>query len=67
MKNGLGLFFGGFAVIGLSAAAVVIAAHSQLGSLQQYKDPVEETLHPASLSGLADRGRANWIDRKSVV
>lgn len=62
MKNGLALFFGGFAVIGLSAAAVVIAAHSQFGSLTQYKDPVEETLHPAPLSGMADRGRMVYQD-----
>ncbi len=62
MKNGLVLFFGGFAVLGLSAAAVLLAAHNQFGSLTQYKDPVEETLHPAPLTGLADRGRMVYQD-----
>lgn len=67
MKNGLGLFFGGFAVIGISAAAVLFAAHNQLGSLTQFKDPVEETLHPAPLTGLADRGRAVYQDLGCVA
>jgi cytochrome c oxidase cbb3-type subunit II len=62
MKNGLVLFFGGFAVLGLSWAAVLLSAHNQFGSLTQYKDPVEETLHPAPLSGIADRGRLVYQD-----
>jgi len=62
MKNGLVLFFGAFAALALSTAAVVIAAHKQLGSLTQYKDPVEETLFPAPLTGLADQGRAVYQD-----
>lgn len=62
MKNGLVLFFGAFAALALSTAAVVFAAHKQLGSLTQYKDPVEETLFPAPLNGLADQGRAVYQD-----
>lgn len=62
MKNGLVLFFGGFAVIGLSAAAVLLGAHNQFASLTQYKDPVEETLHPTPLTGMADRGRLVYQD-----
>ncbi len=67
MKNGLGLFFGSFAVIGVSAAAVLLAAHNQLGSLTQYKDPVEETLFPAPLPGMADRGRQVYQDLGCVA
>ncbi len=62
MKNGLALFFGAFAVLALSTGAVLYSAHKQLGSLTQYKDPVEETLHPAPLTGLADQGRAVYQD-----
>lgn len=62
MKNGLVLFFGGFAVIGLSWAGVLLSAHNQYAGLTQYKDPVEETLHPAPLSGIADRGRLVYQD-----
>ncbi|MDP1579269.1 MAG: cbb3-type cytochrome c oxidase subunit II [Candidatus Didemnitutus sp.] len=62
MKNGLTLFVGAFAVIGLSSVAVLFSAHNQFGGLTQYKDPVEETLHPAPLSGIADRGRLVYQD-----
>lgn len=62
MKNGLVLFFGGFAVLALSWAGVLLSAHNQFASLTQYKDPVEETLHPAPLTGLADRGRLVYQD-----
>ncbi|WP_415908437.1 cbb3-type cytochrome c oxidase subunit II [Oleiharenicola sp. Vm1] len=62
MKNGLALFFGAFAVLALSTGAVLYSAHKQLGSLTQYKDPVEETLYPAPLTGLADQGRAVYQD-----
>lgn len=62
MKNGLALFFGAFAVIAISTAAVVYSAHYQLASLTQYKDPVEETLFPAPLTGLADQGRVVYQD-----
>jgi cytochrome c oxidase cbb3-type subunit II len=62
MKNGLALFFGAFAVLGLSWAGVLLSAHNQLAGLTQYKDPVDETLHPAPLSGIADRGRLVYQD-----
>jgi len=62
MKNGLALFFGAFAVLAFSWAGVLLSAHNQLGSLTQYKDPMDETLHPAPLSGLADRGRMVYQD-----
>ena len=62
MKNGLALFFGVFAVRALSWAGVLLSAHNQLGSLTQFKDPVEESLHPAPLSGIADRGRMVYQD-----
>ncbi|MCM2276250.1 MAG: cbb3-type cytochrome c oxidase subunit II [Candidatus Didemnitutus sp.] len=62
MKNGLVLFFGAFAALALSTGAVLFAAHNQLASLKQYKDPIEETLHPAPLPGLADRGRMVYQD-----
>lgn len=62
MKNGLALFFGAFAIVALSTGAVLYSAHRQLGSLTQYKDPVEETLNPAPLTGLADQGRAVYQD-----
>lgn len=62
MKNGLALFFGAFAILALSTGAVLYSAHQQLGSLTQYKDPVDEALHPAPLTGLADQGRAVYQD-----
>jgi len=62
MKNGLALFFGAFAVLALSTGAVLYSAHRQLGSLTQYKDPIEESLHPAPLTGIADQGRAVYQD-----
>ncbi|MDP2137919.1 MAG: cbb3-type cytochrome c oxidase subunit II [Candidatus Didemnitutus sp.] len=62
MKNGLVLFVGAFAVIGLSSAGVLLSAHNQFGALTQYKDPIEETLHPAPLRGTADRGRMVYQD-----
>lgn len=62
MKNGLALFFGAFAILALSTSAVLYSAHKQLGSLTQYKDPVDEALHPAPLTGIADQGRAVYQD-----
>ncbi len=62
MKNGLGIFLGVFALLGLSWAGLLLTAHSQLGSLGQFKDPVEETLYPQPLSGLADQGRLVYQD-----
>ncbi len=62
MKNGLALFVGAFAILGFSWAGLLLTAHRQLGSLSQFKDPVEETLYPQPLSGLADQGRLVYQD-----
>lgn len=67
MKNGLALFLGAFATLALSWAGVLLTAHRQFGALTQYRDPVEETLHPAPLSGLADQGRAVYQDLGCVA
>ena len=62
MKNGLTLFLGVFATLALSWAGLLLAAHKQLGALPQFKDPVEETLNPAQLSGLAHQGALVYQD-----
>ena len=62
MKNGLALFLGAFVILGLSWAGLLLSAHKQLGSLSQFKDPVEETLYPQPFSGLADQGRLVYQD-----
>ena len=62
MKNGLAIFLGVFAILGLSWAGLLMTAHRQLGGLNQFKDPVDESLHPAALSGLADEGRLVYQD-----
>jgi cytochrome c oxidase cbb3-type subunit 2 len=62
MKNGLALFLGVFVTLGLSWAGLLLTANKQLGSLSQFKDPVEETLYPQPLSGLADQGRLVYQD-----
>jgi len=62
MKNGLTLFLGMFVTLGLSWAGLLLTSHSQLGALGQFKDPVEETLYPQPLSGLADQGRLVYQD-----
>jgi cytochrome c oxidase cbb3-type subunit 2 len=62
MKNGLALFLGVFLILALSWAGLLLTAHRQLGSLAQFKDPVEETLNPQPLSGLADEGRLVYQD-----
>ena len=62
MKNGLAIFLGVFAILGLSWAGLLLTAHRQLGSLGQYKDPVDEVLYPQLPSGLADQGRLVYQD-----
>lgn len=62
MKNGLTLFLGVFATLALSWAGFLLAAHKQLGALPQFKDPVEESLNPAPLSGLAHQGALVYQD-----
>ena len=62
MKNGLFIFTGAFATLALSWAGVVLTANNHLGSLTQYKDPVEDTLFPAPLTGIANQGRLVYQD-----
>ena len=67
MKNGLVLFLGVFLALALSWAGLLLTAHRQLGGLAQFKDPVEETLNPAPMSGLADQGRLVYQDLGCVT
>lgn len=62
MKNGLLIFTGAFATLALSWAGVVLSAHHQLGGLTQFRDPVDDALYPAPLTGLADQGRQVYQD-----
>lgn len=62
MKNGLVLFLGVFATVALSWAGVLLAAHKQLGSLPQVVDPIEQTVNPVPLTGLANQGRLVYQD-----
>ena len=63
MKNGLTLFLGVFVTLALSWACLLLAAHKQIGSLPQFKDPLDETLiNPQPLSGLANQGRLVYQD-----
>jgi len=45
----------------------VLTAHKQYGSLTQYKDPVEESLWPQPLTGLAAQGNAVYQDLGCVA
>ena len=67
MKNGLALFLGVFATLAISWAGLLLAAHRQIGSLGQFKDPIEESLNPLPLSGLADQGRLVYQDLGCVT
>lgn len=62
MKNGLVLFLGVFGTLALSWAGLLLGAHKQIGALPQFKDPVEQTLNPAPLTGIADQGRLVYQD-----
>jgi cytochrome c oxidase cbb3-type subunit II len=62
MKNGLLIFGGAFATLVLSWGGVTLAAHRQLGHLSQYKDPIDETLFPTPLTGVANQGRMVYQD-----
>lgn len=62
MKNGLVLFLGVFGTLAISWAGILLGAHKQIGSLPQFKDPVEQTLNPAPLTGTADQGRLVYQD-----
>ena len=67
MKNGLALFLGVFVTLALSWAGLLLTAHQQLGGLSQFKDPVDDVLHPQPLSGLADQGRLVYQDLGCVT
>jgi cytochrome c oxidase cbb3-type subunit 2 len=62
MKNGLQLFLGVFATLALSWVGLLLTAHQQIGRLSQFKDPVDETLYPQPLSGLAVQGSMVYQD-----
>lgn len=62
MKNGLALFLGVFATLALSWAGLLLTANKQIGSLSQFKDPADDSLHPQALAGLADQGRLVYQD-----
>ena len=62
MKNGLALFLGVFATLALSWAGLLLTAHKQIGGLSQFKDPADDSLHPAALSGLASQGLLVYQD-----
>jgi len=67
MKNGLTLFLGVFATLAISWATLLLAAHRQIGGLAQFKDPIEETLNPQPLSGLANQGRLVYQDEHGLL
>ena len=62
MKNGLALFLGVFAALALSWAGLLLTAQRQFGGLSQFKDPVDDTLYPQPMSGLANQGRLVYQD-----
>ena len=62
MKNGLVLFLGVFGTLALSWAGLLLAAHKQIGALPQFRDPIEQTVNPAPLTGIADQGRFVYQD-----
>lgn len=67
MKNGLTLLLGVFATLAISWAGLLLAAHRQIGTLGQFKDPIEESLNPLPLSGLANQGREVYQDLGCVT
>lgn len=67
MKNGLFLFLGVFATLAVSWAGLLLAAHKQIGSLPQFRDPVEDSLNPQPLTGLANQGRLVYQDLGCVT
>lgn len=67
MKNGLTLFLGVFATLAVSWAGLLLTAHRQIGGLGQFKDPIEESINPQPLPGLADQGRLVYQDLGCVT
>lgn len=62
MKNGFKIFLGALLTLVCSWVIVLLVAHRQFGSLSQFKDPADESLNPAALSGVADQGRLVYQD-----
>ena len=67
MKNGLALFLGVFATLAISWAGLLLVSHRQIGSLGQFRDPIEDTVNPQPLSGLANQGRLVYQDLGCVT
>ncbi|MFI5335235.1 MAG: cbb3-type cytochrome c oxidase subunit II [Opitutales bacterium] len=62
MKNGFLLFAGVLVLLVLSWSGVALSAHRQFGELNQFKDPVDETLYPVPFTGAANQGRMVYQD-----
>jgi cytochrome c oxidase cbb3-type subunit 2 len=67
MKNGMALFLGVFATLALSWTGLLLTAHRQIGGLGQFKDPADDSLHPAAMSGLAHQGLLVYQDLGCVT
>ena len=62
MKNGLLLFIGIFAAIGLSWAGLALGTNAQLGGLAPYYDQLENRAFPERAPGIASRGKLVYED-----
>jgi len=62
MKNGLLIFCGVFLAMALSWAGLLMTANRQLGALGQFKDPIEESINPQPMSGVASEGPLVYQD-----
>lgn len=67
MRNGLLLFLGVFCALALSWAGLLMTANRQLGHLGQFKDPIDESINPALLSGVANEGLLVYQDLGCVT
>ena len=62
MKNGLLLFVGIFAALGLSWAGLALGTSAQLGGLAPYYDQLENRAFPERAPGIASRGKLVYQD-----
>mgnify|MGYP001555337559 CR=1 FL=1 len=62
MKNGLLLFLGAFAALGLSWAGLALGTNAQLGHLAPYFDQLENRALPDRAPGIAERGKLVYED-----
>lgn len=62
MKNGLLLFIGIFAALGLSWAGLALGTSAQLGGLAPYYDQLENRAFPERAPGIASRGKLVYED-----